>query len=71
MSHHKRKRPRNRRGGCKMCKYWKVNGFSTERKDGEKFSDHRRRVVAKVACDETILARGWGSEEEDRAWASL
>ncbi|MEM6780764.1 MAG: hypothetical protein AAF569_02755 [Pseudomonadota bacterium] len=41
--HHKRKRPRNRRGGCKLCKPWKVNGYRTERMDGEKFSDHRRR----------------------------
>jgi len=44
--HHKRKRPRNARAGCKLCKPWKVNGFATERKDGEKFSDHRRRRVA-------------------------
>jgi hypothetical protein len=42
---HKRYRPRNRRAGCKMCKPWKVNGFATERYDGEKFSDHRRRSV--------------------------
>ncbi len=44
--HHKRKRPRNRRGGCKLCKPWKVNGWRTERKDGERFSDHRRRHMA-------------------------
>jgi hypothetical protein len=25
--HHKRKRPRNRRAGCKQCKYWKLNGI--------------------------------------------
>ena len=43
---HKRKRPKNRRAGCLMCKYWKINGFATERKDGEKFSDHRRRKSA-------------------------
>ncbi|MCQ3980312.1 MAG: hypothetical protein DPW09_43425 [Anaerolineae bacterium] len=43
---HKRKRPRNRRAGCKMCKFWKVNGFSTWRVEGEKFSDHRRRRIA-------------------------
>lgn len=48
---HKRKRPRNIRAGCKLCKFWKVNGFSTERKDGEKFSDHRRRVVATEQID--------------------
>ena len=46
MAHHKRHRPRNRRGGCKLCKPWKINGFRTERADGEKYSDHRRRTVA-------------------------
>ena len=44
--HHKRGRARNRRAGCKLCKPWKVNGHRTERRDGEKFSDHRRRVAA-------------------------
>ena len=44
--HHKRKRPRDRRGGCKLCKPWKVNGFRTERVDGERYSDHRRRRAA-------------------------
>ncbi len=29
-----------------MCKPWKVNGFRTERVEGEKFSDHRRRDAA-------------------------
>ena len=43
---HKRGRARNRRAGCKMCKYWKINGHATERPDGEKFSDHRRRKTA-------------------------
>ena len=41
--HHKRGRPHNRRAGCKLCKPWKVNGFRTERIDGETFGDHRRR----------------------------
>jgi len=44
--HHKRGRARNQRAGCKMCKHWKVNGFQTERMEGEKFSDHRRRLSA-------------------------
>lgn len=53
---HKRGRARNRRAGCKLCKPWKVNGFATERQDGEKFSNHRRRASAakdtcEVACD--------------------
>ena len=46
--HHKRKRPRNRRAGCKLCKPWKVNGYRTERREGEKFSDHRRRRFARA-----------------------
>jgi len=37
---------RNRRAGCKLCKPWKVNGYRTERVDGERFSDHRRREAA-------------------------
>lgn len=46
MAHHKRRRPKNRRGGCLLCKDWKVNGVPTESSHGEKFSDHRRRVAA-------------------------
>lgn len=42
---HKRQRPRNARGGCKLCKPWKINGFRTERQDGERHSDHRRRII--------------------------
>ena len=44
---HKRKKARNARAGCKMCKHWKVNGFATARYEGEKFSDHKRRDAAK------------------------
>lgn len=43
--HHKRGRARNQRAGCKLCKSWKVNGVRTERIDGERFSDHRRRTM--------------------------
>ena len=50
--HHKRKRPRNRRAGCKLCKPWKVNGVRTETEQGEKFSDHRRRFFADRAIKE-------------------
>ena len=52
--HHKRGRHRNRRAGCKMCKFWKVNGVATERVNGEKFSDHRRRDSA----SQDMAARG-------------
>ncbi len=46
--HHKRGKARNARAGCKLCKSWKVNGFRTGRLDGEKFSDHKRRVAVTV-----------------------
>jgi hypothetical protein len=46
---HKRKKRRNIRAGCKMCKPWKVNGYRTERPEGEKFSDHKKRIAAAVA----------------------
>jgi len=49
MAHHKRARAKNRRCGCLMCKPWKVNGYRTERREGEKFSDHRRRLIAAEA----------------------
>ena len=49
---HKRKRPKNCRGGCLLCKPWKVNGFATERQDGERFSNHRRRHIAGEAIAE-------------------
>jgi hypothetical protein len=32
-----------------MCKPWKANGFATERYEGEKFSDHRRRLAATLS----------------------
>lgn len=41
--HHKRRRPRSQRAGCKMCKFWKINHFPTEKFEGERFSDHKRR----------------------------
>lgn len=49
---HKRGRARNQRAGCKLCKPWKVNGFRTERADGERFSDHRRRSLVVLDLSE-------------------
>ncbi len=47
---HKRKRPKNRRSGCLLCKPWKVNGFGKRhRLDGERFSDASRRRSADLA----------------------
>lgn len=44
--HHKRKRPKNRRAGCLMCKHWKVNGYNNYSPEGESFGDHWRRSKA-------------------------
>ena len=46
MAHHKRKRSKNQRAGCLMCKPWKMTGYAQNRPDGESFSDHRRRHSA-------------------------
>ena len=43
--HHKKKRPINRRAGCKLCRPWKINGVPTKNPEGERFSDHRRRFT--------------------------
>jgi len=45
--HHKRKRPRNQRAGCKMCKPWKVNGTDQYSEIFESHSSHKRRVNAR------------------------
>lgn len=50
---HKRGKSRNQRAGCKQCKRWKVNGVRTEAYEGEKFSDHARRLAAAGAMVET------------------
>lgn len=41
---HKRKRRRNLRAGCKMCKPWKVNGVNKWAKEMARASD-RRRII--------------------------
>ena len=46
MAHNKRGRLKNRRAGCLLCKPWKMNGTSTDRDEGEAFSDHKRRRSA-------------------------
>jgi hypothetical protein len=58
MAHHKRGRARGRRAGCKLCKPWKANGHRTERPDGERFADHRRRQAAAGALREMPGAAG-------------
>jgi len=36
MAHHKRKRPKNRRGGCLLCKLHKANGCEHDKHSVEK-----------------------------------
>ena len=52
MANHKRRRPKNTRSGCLLCKSWKANGFGKGRADAERFSDHRRRHAADMAVDD-------------------
>ena len=52
MANHKRKRPKNRRAGCLMCKPEKMNGFGKDRLDKTSFSDVRRRYFAKIEMKE-------------------
>lgn len=40
--HHKRKRRRNLRAGCKMCKPWKVNGVNKWAKEMGRHADRKR-----------------------------
>ena len=55
MGNHKRKRPKNRRAGCLMCKPWKVNGVGKGGNLGdlpEKCADFKNRQFAEQAIDE-------------------
>jgi hypothetical protein len=56
MANHKRKRPKNRRAGCLLCKPWKMNGFAKRRSESESFSDHRRRFDAEWQLEENRIA---------------
>ncbi|MHC4507742.1 MAG: hypothetical protein ACYTAO_02135 [Planctomycetota bacterium] len=52
--HHKRRRPKNRRAGCLMCKPWKVNGVA---RGGSNYEEYRlkpseRRRVQRGPDDE-------------------
>lgn len=50
--HHKRRRQKNRRAGCLMCKPWKISGTHEDARDSEKFSDHKRRQFARIEAKE-------------------
>ena len=60
---HKRGKARSARAGCKMCKPWKKNGmYRTEDKEGEAFSDHKRREAARIELEEgyDVYRTYWG-----------
>lgn len=52
--HHKKKRPRNRRAGCKLCRPWKINGVRSDHLEGESFGDLRRRYAQSPNDPETV-----------------
>lgn len=51
---HKRRRPRNRRAGCKMCKPWKINGVGKHTIKSEAFSDYKRREFQSRDLEEDL-----------------
>lgn len=51
---HKRKRPKNRRCGCLMCKPQKMNGFGKNKKDSYKIGVVRARFAAIDAIKESL-----------------
>ena len=57
MSNHKRKRPKNRRGGCLLCKPWKMKGYGKERVDAAAFGSVRRKYFAKQDLKEHQIHR--------------
>jgi hypothetical protein len=54
MSHFKRGRPSGQTRSCRMCKPWKLGGRSIENPRSEKYSDHKRRIMAKEELNEHI-----------------
>lgn len=48
MAHHKRKRPKNRRSGCLMCKPHKANGA----KDRDTWQEKRAKISEKEQREE-------------------
>lgn len=49
-----------------MCKPWKANGVSTESKEGEKFSDHKRRDIASEQVREELEGSGASAMPEGK-----
>lgn len=55
MAHHKRRRPKNRRAGCLLCKYHKMNGAKRGRWWSRR-SDLRARVELKEQLNATATS---------------
>lgn len=53
--HHKRRRPKNRRGGCLMCKSWKVNGAKHQhlprQRQRARINEREQRIVCRSLDD--------------------
>jgi len=62
---HKRRKPRNARACCKLCKPYKANGYRTERKGGERWSDHKRRMAGEQDMKLTATVRQRGTNATD------
>ena len=45
MANHKRRRPKNKRAGCLLCKPWKANG--SKRNERMRHSDYSRIYYAR------------------------
>lgn len=66
--HHKRRRPKNQRAGCLMCKPWKANHAPgdlmpmQERRIGERGAEGAQRRLVGFQWDER-------SEEEEWEWS--
>lgn len=56
MGHHKRRRPKDRRSGCLMCKYWKSNALK-DREVLQTFQERRARISEREQLDELPQAR--------------
>jgi hypothetical protein len=52
VGHHKRRRPKNQRAGCLMCKPWKQNGLKGSREHAGHPSDLKRIRAAEDKVDE-------------------
>lgn len=61
MAHHKRRRPKNRRAGCLMCKPHKANGA---KKNGMRSKDKAsvRRKIQESGADLVSTEEGEGEE---------